>query len=162
MKRLPEFFWITLPVNGILNAGTWMYMHYHVHPEALSDLSAGVCAFTGTLFAPWALTLFRSFRRWAIASIQLSVSQICSNRVDRCAPPKLGELMLCLVFAAPSHSERLGDFEDIYRTIWFPRFGKAVSDGVYVAAVLRAAVQFRWVAGLGAVVDVAARVLRSH
>lgn len=77
-------------------------------------------------------------------------------------PPKIGEFLLCLMLPVGSHSERLGDFEEHYQTLWLPKFGKRPAECIYIVSVLQAAVGFRWAALMGAVMDAAARVWTAH
>ena len=71
------------------------------------------------------------------------------------SPPHIGELLICLFVPPDRHKERLGDFEELFNTVWVPRFGVRLARCVYIAQALRSAVA---VMGIGAVAMVADRV----
>ena len=73
-------------------------------------------------------------------------------------PPHMGELLICLFVPPDRHKERLGDFEELFNTVWLPRFGACGAKCVYIAQALRSAVA---VMGIGAVAMVADRVWRA-
>ena len=48
------------------------------------------------------------------------------------APPRTGEFILCLLTRPDRQVDRLGDFEEKYRTLWLPRFGQHQANMVYI------------------------------
>ena len=53
-------------------------------------------------------------------------------------PPKYGEFLLCCFVPMSKHQERLGDFEEMFNTVWNPRFGRMASL-IYLAQALATA-----------------------
>lgn len=55
-------------------------------------------------------------------------------------PPRAGQLLVCLFVHPDRQQDRLGDFEELYRVVWVPRFGRRIAACVYVAQAARLAV----------------------
>jgi hypothetical protein len=72
-------------------------------------------------------------------------------------PPKFAEALLCSFTPRGRHAEWLGDFEELYCTVWHPRFGW-FANVIYCAQALRLATGMLRVAAWAAVVD---RVIRA-
>jgi hypothetical protein len=75
----------------------------------------------------------------------------------RSAPHRASEALLCFFVAAERHTDRLGDFEEKFRTIWHPRFGW-FANVIYCAPALRSAAGMLRIAAWGAAVD---RIIRA-
>jgi len=73
------------------------------------------------------------------------------------APPGIGQLLICLFVPLERQKDRLGDFEEMFNSVWVPRFGVPLAKCVYVAQALRSAVA---VVGIGLIAAVADRVWR--
>jgi DNA-binding winged helix-turn-helix (wHTH) protein len=54
--------------------------------------------------------------------------------------PRVGQLFVCLFVRPDRQQDRLGDFEELFRVVWVPRFGPKIAAWVYTAQAMRAAV----------------------
>ena len=75
----------------------------------------------------------------------------------RSVPPQIGELLICAFVPLARQRERLGDFEEMFTSVWVPRFGNSVAKWVYVVQAVRSVVAM---AGIGLIAAVADRLWR--
>ena len=60
-------------------------------------------------------------------------------KLDEEAPAsRIGALIICLFVPINQQKERLGDFEELYRMVWLPRFRRpTLAKAVYIANALK-------------------------
>ena len=64
---------------------------------------------------------------------------IASNRPVS-APLHMGELIVCLITRSDRQREVLGDFEELFNTLWAPKFGPRLAKYIYIAQAARSAI----------------------
>jgi hypothetical protein len=68
-------------------------------------------------------------------------------------PPRLGQFLICLFVPADRQAERLGDFEEMLRTLWVPRFGLWGGRVLYTAHAIRSAGAIVRIAAVAMLID---------
>jgi hypothetical protein len=71
------------------------------------------------------------------------------------SPPQIGELIVCLIVRSDRQREALGDFEELFNTIWLPKFGPRLAKCVYIAQAARSTVA---TIGIGTAAAIAGRL----
>ena len=51
--------------------------------------------------------------------------------------PRFGELLICLFVPLDRQNDQLGDFEEIFNTLWVPKFGIRLAKVIYILHALR-------------------------
>ena len=93
--------------------------------------------------------------------VRLWISKDASQKVERTGPLSVAEFLVCVLLSDDRHKARLGDLEELYRTLWAPRFGRRWADVLYVVIAVRSVLGLRRAAAAFALSDIFRRVWRS-
>lgn len=72
---------------------------------------------------------------------------------ERQSPPAFGQFLVCLFVSLDRQSERLGDMEEIFSTVWVPKFGPHIAQLIYLSHALSCAARLIKGAAVVAFVD---------